>query len=183
MDNLQETEKRVENISLDELDLINNSKQADFPILEAPRKSASIVALLKDIMFSKCGEFTKINKYYFQSWHTFVAYPNLSRELKQIAVEATDSFYELGKAVVLFGGNPIFSNSNGAYWNGIYVSQQSKPTEFLSKNLEEEKCSIKKIREIQTEIDNTSLSAVLDIIVSRKLQYIQIFERYLSNLN
>lgn len=155
----------------------------ELPALSIENKSANAVALLKDFMFSRCGEFTKINNYYYQSWHTYNLYPGLTNSLIEIEVESSNSLSKLAEAVILFGGNPNFSNSDGAYWSGVYVNKYTNPKEFLIENIEQEKCSIKKIRNLQTQIQNESMNIVLDAIVLKKLKYIKTFEEYLSNLN
>lgn len=157
------------------------SSNIPFPTLTDITPSAKTVSLLKDANFSKHSENSALSTYMFQHWSLSGDYENLKKSLEEIAIVEMSHLDALSNAIVLFGGKPNFSNSDGAYWSGNYVNQTTSPNEFLKQNIEAEKKAIRDYRNIQCQISNQSLISLIDKIIADELVHIQIFESYLNS--
>lgn len=179
----ENVDKVLPNEQISQPDILKFSSSIPFPVLVVDKPSAKVVCLLKDAMFSKHSENTAISTYLFQSWATDNTFEEIKNVLEKISMSEMRHLDALAKAVVAFGGNPNFSNSNGAYWSGSLVNQKTTPAIFLKNNIEAEKRAIRDYRNIQSQISNKSLIALIDKIISDEVVHIQIFENFLSKFN
>ena len=152
---------------------------SDYPVVNVDKPSAKMVELLKDITFSRCEIMTSLTTYLYQSWITYPQNLQLSLSLHQIALAKLAQLNALSKAIVAHGGNPNFSNSNGAYWSGAYVCHNRCSATFLTSNIALEKHIIEKYRNLQNETQNANLKLLLDQLVSENVSTIQTFQAYL----
>lgn len=155
----------------------------DYPVVIVDRKSANVVALLKNAVFGKNSEMTALTSYLYQSWITSPQNGTLAKSLENMSMQEMHHLDLLASAIVAFGGNPNYSNSNGAFWQGNYVNFCNDTVCLLRNNIAAERRAIADYRALQQQITNQSLRDLISRIIEDEQEHIRIFETYLAELN
>ena len=85
-------------------------------------------------------------------------------------------------AIISFGGNPRFNNSQGSFWNTRNVCYLTSPSQFLNCNIQRERRAINKIERVILQTQNQSLHLLLQEIIADKNSNITLLNSILSSL-
>ena len=106
--------------------------------------NCTTVKLLKSLINSKNGELSFYGTLFYQSLLTGNKNPNIFNGLKKIIQNQAEILRHLNNAIILFGGNPKFVNSQGNFWSTRYINYQTNPSIFLQNNISSEKNLLQK---------------------------------------
>lgn len=156
------------------------ASSTQYPQLTNVTRSARTVQILKNLAYGKHSELTALTTYLRQDWGLGQSYPDFASTLEKIAIVEMHHLDELSNAIAAFGGNADYS-VDGAYWSASAVNQNTSLPSLLEQNIVSEQNAIACYRQAISQIDNQSLIALIEKIISDEEQHILILQNMLDN--
>ncbi len=151
-----------------------------YPQVIVDKKNMKMALLLRNQMMSSAGELTAITQYIYQRFIVSGQFEEMARSLEMIADDEMQHFLLLGEVVVAYGGDPVYANSYGNYWNGSYVNYNKNIKSMLNNNIRAEKEAIHNYEGVIAISDNQSLNNLIESIIEDEKSHIVIFEDLLN---
>ena len=161
------------------------SCELDIPIPEArvEKENPFYAQILLNDYAGKNGELTAITQYFYQYLITKYQYEDLANDLNCISISEMKHMEQLGKLIVLLGGNPLLRTINygkNIFWSGSNISSTQNIIKFLYENIKSEYSAIQNYRLHITQIKDCYVREVLERIIKDEEHHISIFNKYLD---
>lgn len=162
----------------------NSIYQVDkpYPEIVGATLSPETVAILRNLYASRISEFTAIASYSYQSRVIGEHNPEITKLLEGVAVTEMRHLELLGEAIVEFGGDPVYANSRGQFWSGIFVDRDKNVCKILKNNIRGETGAVAEYSMAATRVKNQSLANLLLRIAEDEQHHKELFEKALDGL-
>ena len=122
------------------------------------------------------GELTATLQYIYE--HIYLQkHSDISRILKEIAIQEMQHLNILGEIIVNLGGKPIYQNSNNEFWNACNVNYKfSNIEEAMKINIRAEEMAIKNYQLLWRYTNNPYLRKVYERIILDEKVHLEIFK-------
>ena len=147
-----------------------------YPQIINANNDARTVQVLKDLLSSKEGEITGIMQYFYQASIAKQTNQDIADILEEISIVEMEHMELLMDAIIAFGGNPTYSNSQGQPFNANYINYSTKLKDMLDANISGEEQAIKNYYKAQQLVSNMSLKELLARIVEDEQLHLQAFK-------
>lgn len=161
----------------------NSIYQVDkpYPEIVGATFSPETVAILRNLYASRISEFTAIASYSYQSRVIGEHNPEITKLLEGVAVTEMRHLELLGEAIVEFGGDPVYANSRGQFWSGIFVDRDKNVCKILKNNIRGETGAVAEYSMAATRVKNQSLANLLLRIAEDEQHHKELFEKALAD--
>ena len=138
----------------------NSIYQVDkpYPELVGASFSPETIAILRNLYASRISEFTAIATYTYQARVLGEHNPEVTKLLEGVSMTEMRHLELLGEAIVEFGGDPVYANSRGQFWSGIFVDRDKNVCKILKNNIRSETGAVAEYSMAATRVKNQSLA-------------------------
>lgn len=163
----------------------NSIYQVDkpYPELVGASFSPETIAILRNLYASRISEFTAIANYTYQARVLGEHNPDVTKLLEGISMTEMRHLELLGEAIVEFGGDPVYANSRGQFWSGIFVDRDKNVCKILKNNIRSETGAVAEYSMAATRVKNQSLASLLLRIAEDEQLHKELFEKALTEQN
>ena len=149
-----------------------------YPEIVDAKPNAMIVNILKDLTSGRVGEYTAITQYTYQHIVSADQSKDISKVLEEISITEMRHLELLSKAIVSFGGKPIFQDGRGNYFTSAYTNYSARLIDMLRANIRGETRAIYEYERAIERVDNASLKSLLRRIIADEQCHLKVFEEF-----
>ncbi len=148
----------------------------NYPQITIDDTDKTTVNILKNL-YASCGsETTAILQYIYQSYLVEPKEKEIADILSKIALTEMHHHQELGKAIVMLGGVPFYTNSQGVPFSARCIYDGVNLKQMLLANINAESLSIQSYNNAISKINNQSIKQLLSRIVQDEEIHKKTFE-------
>lgn len=154
-----------------------------YPNIKVTNKNIEYANILSYDYAGIISEDTAVHQYIYQHIILKELYPELSKELLNIAITEMRHFSMLGEIITLLGKKPVISfentlSNNDVPWNSNYINYSTSINDILKYNIQLESLAIKKYKKDIEFINDKYIKDVLKAIIKDEITHLNIFTKY-----
>lgn len=153
---------------------------APYPEIVDPVKNMKTVKVLKNLMSGYDGELRAILQYFYQSSICNKIQPEISDIFEEISIVEMYHLELLSHAIVDFGGEPMYDDAQGYFFNTEAVAYSTKLRDILDINIKGEENAIRDYTNAINMVENQSLKNLFKRIIEDEKIHLEVFT-YLKN--
>ena len=148
-----------------------------YPEIIGAQEDSQTVSILKNLVFSRVGELAGVLTYIYQSVIAEKIKKEIAGIFEEIGIVEMMHQDMLMHAIVDFGGNPRYEDSQGNYFNTANLNYSMKLREMLDNNIRAETVAIENYNMAITRVKNQSLKDLFERIIEDEKRHLEIFKR------
>ena len=153
---------------------------APYPEIVDPVKNMKTVKVLKNLMSGYDSELRAILQYFYQSSLCNKIQPEISDIFEEISIVEMHHLELLSHAIVDFGGEPMYDDAQGYFFNTETVAYSTKLRDILDINIKGEENAIRDYTNAINMVENQSLKNLFKRIIEDEKNHLEVFT-YLKN--
>lgn len=153
-----------------------------YPEITGATRDMKTVGILKNLMSSQDGELRGVLQYFYQSSVGNNIQSEIANILEEISIVEMMHMEQLSHAIVDFGGDPKYDNSQGQFFNTGVVNYTQKLREALEQNIRLEEGAIRNYNNAINMVENQSLKNLFRRIIEDEKLHMQVFTHLMNTV-
>ena len=153
-----------------------------YPELLDVKEDFQTVAILKNLVSSRMGEFAGASQYIYQSVIADKTNEDIAEILEEIGVVEMIHLDVLMHAITSFGGVPKYEDSQGNFFNTANLNYSTKLRDMLDNNIRSESVAIENYQMAINRVSNQSLKDLFARIIEDEKKHLEIFKHLRDNV-
>ena len=153
-----------------------------YPEITGATRDLKTVGILKNLMSSQDGELRGVLQYFYQSSVGNNIQSEIANILEEISIVEMMHMEQLSHAIVDFGGDPKYDNSQGQFFNTGVVNYTQKLREALEQNIRLEEGAIRNYNNAINMVENQSLKNLFRRIIEDEKLHLQVFTHLMNTV-
>jgi len=165
---------------------MNSPADEAYPPAETGERDPCCAALLYNDYAGSVSEFSAIARYLYQHFITAAKHPELSEELRRIAMDEMRHLELIGELIVSFGGDPklrCLERCSERFWSGSFVNYGRDPRYFLTDDIKNEQKAVAAYRLRLCQLKNAPAKTLIERIIQDELRHIEALRSRLAQLD